>query len=897
MCWHSFQKRLHSLLRAQTSEGELESELNTHIELQARKHIAEGLDPAEARRLARIEFGGLEGVREECREVDTWRWIGAVGRNTRQCFRSLAKSPGFVLVAILILTVGIGSNVAVFSTIDALFLRPLPVHRPDKLVEIVSIDKDGHTGGLFSPVLEALQHDRAFQGTCGFGTSYLAVEIDGTLRTLGMAAFSGGCFETLGLSVQLGRPLGPADDHVGAEPVAVITDSLWHSQFGGRADALGRSIRIGTDTFRIVGVTGKQFTGLLLGFPEPVMIPLLQQPNLLPNGSKPTSYYVNLLGRRAAGISQAQALANITAEKHQLLEQSIPHRFNAIQRKDYMARALTLVSAQSGIDYFLRKRFAQSLFAIFGLCGAMLLMACVNLSSLLLARSLSRQREVAIRLALGAGRRHIVGIFVLENLALVLTGTAIGIIVGLWIARAILARGGQMFGNFYLHIGLDPRVVLFVFIVVLSAIGAFSVASLWQARRLGSADDLKQSGRGVIASNSSAQKILLAVQIALTLALVTGSTLFGASVKNERNIDFGIKPQNVWVALLAPRPGGYRNPGYWNLHASAYYRDLLQQIEALPNTAFVSFSGTVPFLQGGYHDPLAIVDGSKAERELQVETIGASDNYFATLGGRIVAGEEFRRTDDLSGNPGVILTESLARHLGDPRILLGHHVRIGAQPDWQHLKIIGIASDMDMSLVDVNNIKPFTAFINFWQHQTLQGYPVLLIKTRSAALDTTAVRRIVEKRGHEFVERFTSINSEIDHALIENFFLAYLSTAFAVLALLMAAVGLFGLLSYQVANRTGEIGVRMALGAKRSQIRWLVLGQTVRVLVFGTIAGIALTLATHKLIAGLLFGVTAYNPLILLAGTAIMIGSALVAAWLPTQRACKIDPIEALRHE
>lgn len=201
----------------------------------------------------------------------------------------------------------------------------------------------------------------------------------------------------------------------------------------------------------------------------------------------------------------------------------------------------------------------------------------------------------------------------------------------------------------------------------------------------------------------------------------------------------------------------------------------------------------------------------------------------------------------------MILTESLARQFGDPQTLIGHHVRIGTQADWQHLKITGIASDMDMNLADLNNTKPFTAILDFWQHQTLLGYPVLLIKTRSASLDGAPIRRIVAKQGHEFVERFSGVENEIDHALIEKVFLAYLSAAFAIVALLMAAVGLFSLLSYQVANRTAEIGVRMALGARRAQIRWLVLGQTARIALFGCVAGVAGTLAIHRPIAGLLW--------------------------------------------
>ena len=897
MHWHSFRNRLQVLWRRRAFEDDLAQELNAHIELQARKHMMQGVDLREAHRLARIEFGAMEQAREACREIDRWHWIDEGVRNGRQCFRSLAQSPGFVLISLLLLTVGIGANVAVFSVVDALFLRPLPVPYADGLVQISSTDRQGHTGGLFSPVLDELSHNRAFQGACGVATHYEAVEIEGTLRNLGTAAFSGGCFQTLGLPAQLGRVLTPNDDQIGAERVAVITDSIWHSQWGGRPDVLGRSLRIGSDEFTIIGVTGKPFTGLLLGFPEPIMIPLLQQPDFLPDGSRRTSYYVNVLARRSPQTSEAQALASIVAQRRSILEQSAPHHFNAARRKEYLARSLSLSSAASGFDYFLRRRFAQPLYAIFGLCGAMLLMACVNLSSLLLARSLRRQREIAVRLALGAGCGHVVGILALENVFLVLAGTALGILTGLGIARTILARGGQIFGNFDLHLGFDARVVFFVFATLLTVVGAFLAVSLWQARHLASADVLKQSGRGVIAPNTSAQRALVAAQIALTLALVTGSALFGASVKNMYRIDFGIQPRNVWVARLSPRPGGYRNPNYWNAHAGAYYRRLLEQIEALPNTVFATFTDTVPFFGGGYQTTIALIEGGQAEREMQTHTVGVADGYFTTLGAKIIAGADFRRAEGAANEPSVILSESLARHFGNRQALLGQHVRIGTQPDLQRLKVIGIAADMDLSFADLNDTKPFTAFIDFWQHQNLQGYPALLIKTRSAALDAAAIRQIVEKDGHEFVERLSAISTEMDNALVENRFLAYLSTVFGMLALGMAAVGLFGLLSYQVANRTAEIGIRMALGAKQSQIRWLILGQIMRLLLFGSLAGIVLTFAVQRLIAGLLYGVSVYNPVILFSALAVLVLTALAAAWLPARRASTIDPINALRHE
>lgn len=893
----SFLTRLRALLRRQSFEEDLAEELNTHIELQVRKHIAQGMDPLEARRLAHIEFGAVEGAREACREVDRWHWIDAAIRNGRHCFRSLAKNPAFAFISILILTVGIGANIAVFSTVDALLLRPLPLANSGRLVEIFSTDKQGHTGHLFSGALEELSHNPAFNGTCGVATHYEAVEIDGNLRNLGMAAFSGGCFQTLGLDVQLGRALTPDDDHLGAGRVAVITDSLWHSQFGGDSNVLGHRIRIGSDEFTIVGVTAKPFTGLLLGFPEPIMIPLLQQPDYTPDGSRRTVYYVNVLAQRAAGVSQTQALASLIAQQTRILEQSVPLHSTNAGRREYLSRSLALTSASRGFDYFLGRRFAQPLYGIFALCGAMLLSACINLASLLLARTLRRQREIGIRLALGAGRGHIVTIVVLEHVILVLAGTVLGIFAGLSAARTIVARAGQFLGNFDLPIGFDIRVVAFVIATLSIVIGVFVAVSLWQSRHVASADTLKQSGRGMIATNTRGQKILLAVQIALTLALVTGSALFTASVRNMYRINFGIQPQHVWIALLQPRPGGYVNPSYWNRVSAPYYRRVLEQLESLPNIASVTFTDTVPFLLSGYQADINLIEHGQTDRSAQTRVIGISDGYFATLGAKLIAGEDFLRIDPSTHEPSVIVSQSLAHHLGTDQSLLGQHVTIGMQPDMQRLRIVGVVSDMDTNLADLNDTKPFLAFVDFWQHETLQGYPALLIKTKSPVLDATAVRRVIERNGHEFVERMSNVNAEIDNALVENRFIAYVSGAFGVLALLLAAIGLFGLLSYQVANRTAEIGVRMALGARHSQIRSLILGEAIRLLWIGIVAGIALTFATQKLLASFLYGVTVYDPAILASGISVLTAAALVAATIPSQRAMNINPLEALRHD
>ncbi len=405
---------------------------------------------------------------------------------------------------------------------------------------------------------------------------------------------------------------------------------------------------------------------------------------------------------------------------------------------------------------------------------------------------------------------------------------------------------------------------------------------------------MKESGRGVIAANSFAQKTLLGVQIALTLAFVTASALFAASVKNMYSIDFGIDTRNLWEAELADRPN--------NFDPTAYYRGLLRQIESLSDVRWASITDIVPFLTYDVRNSVGMVENSGVETEpggaVQARTMSASDKFFGTLGARIVAGEDFRINDSKSGEPTAILSESLARHFGNPRDLIGHHVCVGNWPaEYQHLKVIGIASDIDMNLANLDDKKPFTLYLNFWQHHDLQSHPVLLIKTRGGTLPSAAIRRIVRQRGYEYVDRMTTIDSEIDTALVENRFLAYLSAVFGVLALAMAAIGLFGLLSYQVANRTAEIGIRMALGARRRQIQWLVVRQIVRLVIAGSLAGLVLTLALGKIMAGLLYGVSASNGPLLLFSIIVLAVTALVAAWIPVHRATSIDPLQALRHE
>ncbi len=446
-----------------------------------------------------------------------------------------------------------------------------------------------------------------------------------------------------------------------------------------------------------------------------------------------------------------------------------------------------------------------------------------------------------------------------------------------------------MFESFDLNIAFDLRVALFLGAILLLVFAIFTGASVWQTSRLASAEVLKRTVRTF--QNGFVQKTLLAMHIALTVALVSGASLFGASIRNMYAIDFGIQPKNVWNIALAPRPGGYRN-----FNPEPYYRNLLSHLESLPGVLSASISHDVPFYDSASKAVVNAIDTAQATPEIRARILGIGDRFFETLGANIRAGEDFTRTGNNSFERSVIITKSLAERLGDPNALVGHHLRIGADSKYQRVRVAGVSSNMDLNLVDLENQRPYTAFTNFWQDRELQRYPVIVIRMSSHSLDPSAVRRVVEHQGREYVQRFTTLTDEIDNALIENRFLAYLSGAFGALALAVAAVGLFGLLSYQVSNRTAEIGIRMALGAKPLKIQTLFFSQVAKLLLIGAIAGAGLLFGVQKAIASFLFGASASNLSLFAFSIGLLVATALAASWIPVRRASRVDPSQALHH-
>lgn len=890
--WYSLIRKLRMLLSRRRTEEDIADELRMHLELQTKKYVDRGVGETEARRLARLEFGSIESAREKCWETDSWALLDAMSHNLRYAARSLGRRPGFTLIALAILAMGIGSTLAVFNLLNAIMLRPLPVRNAAELVRISRVLRDGEFGSLPSTFLSALKTVPDYTGVCGFDTGYPGVESHGSITSVGTLGFSGDCFSTLGIQVQLGRRLTPQDDQPGSELVAVITDALWRQEFNRSRDALGQRIRMEGQTYTVVGIAEPRFTGLLIGFPAGLIMPVSQEyRELMPNGKRPTYWWLNILARRSPSISEKQASVRMKVHARKLLESSVPPRYSVQRTTDYLASHIAVSSGSSGIDYFLRKRFGSSLYAAAGIGVAILLIGCTNLVNLLLARSLNRQHEIAIRLALGAKWSQIVGLFATESLLLVTVGAGMGLLLAQALDKWMLAVGSRMFGNFDLGLSFDWRTALLLGVATTAITISFSGVSVWQARRVRDSRALKDSVRAIARSTSAAQKALIGLQISLTIAMVTGSSLLTASLDRLYEIDLGVKTRNLWDVELSTRPGAKTY-----FARGSYDREILSEIRQIPGVQTVAFTDSIPFFTFTEPQRIAAVDTGGTQPEVDGPVLATSAEFFRTLGISLVAGQEFEETE--GGEPAAIVSESLAAHLAaQPRDLIGHHIRLGSDNRYQRLRVTGVVSNAQMNLAHPEQLAPFTAYVNMWQHPDDQGYPVLLIKSASSTLDLNALRKIVDSRGHEYVYRVRTLVEEKDGALMENKLLAYLSGALSGLALLMAATGLFGLLSYQVANRTNEIGLRMALGAQRTQIQWMIMREVIAAVGIGSCTGIIMSLGVAHIIQGLLFGVSPYDPRLFALSCAVLGASALLAAWFPARRASSVDPLVALRYE
>jgi predicted permease len=848
----SLWSRLANVVRGDRLIREIDEELESHLA----EAIARGRDPGEARRA----FGGLLRQREASRDIRRMVWLGDFLMDLRYGARTLRRQPGFLAAAVLSLGLGIGANAAIFSVIDAALLRSLPVSHPEQLVTV----SDSATGGNFSyPDYLALR-----QGTGTLSdliaasfTMQVPVGVGGEIDQAFAKAVSGNYFTGLGVGSVLGRVFAPTEE---VEPVAVISHDYWRRRFDESATAVGQPVTVDGVLFTVVGVAPAGFSGEAPGESPDMWTSMALRTREMREGRGYSWLY--LMGRLKPGESIGQAHADLAS----LLVQSRPTSPPA-----ETTSRLSVSPGARGLSA-LRDRFSEPLQVVMALAAIVLLVACTNLAGLLLTRGSARRWEIAMRQAIGASRARVMRQLLTESLLLAAAGGALGIAVAVWGSAALmrLPLGDR---PVTLSVGLNLRMLAFTAAISIVAGILFGLAPAWRSARAGA---IRGSSRVVGYERVFGLRgALIALQLALSLVLLAGSVMFVRTLRNLQTQDVGFRADHVLLVQIVSERG-YRPP------LSAFIPRLLERVSGVPGvaSASVAVGGTLATI-GGVR---VQVEGSASRDRLSADWVGP--DYFRTAGMTIIAGRDFALADNLRGQKVVIVNQTMARRYFGDGEALGRRVLFNKD---QYL-IVGIARDAKYA--DLRETTP--PFVYFPTLQTQSGVGHLEIRTSDAAplaLAATIRPLIHDLDPHLSAGTAMTLSDRIDRRLGREHLVADLAGFFGAVTLALLSIGVYGTVAYAVGQRTHEIGVRLALGARRSSIVWMVLRRIVGMVAVGVVVGAAGVLVVGRLVKPLLFGLAPTDPWTIGSASVLLVGVAVLAGGLPARAAAQLDPASVLR--
>jgi predicted permease len=835
--------------------------------------------------------------------ADLRRLLGDSALDIRYAARTLAKSPGFTAVAALSIALGIGANTAIFSLIDAVMWRMLPVREPAALW----VAGDGMTFQEY----RAVRDGQEAAEVAGYSAARLNVNVDGGFEpTIDGQLVSGNYFSLLGVSPSIGRTIAPDDDRAAnGHPVAMISHRYWKQRFGSSPSVLGRKLSISGTPFTIIGVTPPEFFGVEVGTAPDIFVPLTMQPaampafeNLLDNPIIHRTW-VTTLARLKPGISPAQAAATIEAKWRQMQ----PPGFNPGGGPPRLA----LNPAATGISG-LRRQFSQPLFVLMGIVGIVLLIACANIANLVLARAATRRAEFAMRLALGAGRWRLIRQLLVEGIMLGLLGGVFGVLLARWATRLLLVYMSSGRSPIALDVNPNLRILGFTAAVAIGAGVLFGLAPALRAARIHPWAALK-GGVGALRRRGGLRpgRLLAVAQVSLSLLLVVGAGLFVRSLQNLSGENFGVSRDSVLIVRVEPKGSDQRNIPGTTARLDRTYRDLQQRVEGIPGVRMATLGQATPTRPApGAGGEATLPTGQK----IRVPLVMLYANYFATVGLPMVAGREFTASDLGENSPPVcIVNEAFARKVypgenpvGKPCITTRRPrtrdttgARYAGGPE--AYRIVGVVKDSRYSNPR-GETQPvvYTTFL-----QTPTGRGQMVLHARVAGDPGMALPRIREEilRVDSTLPVFDvhTLAQEMGAALIQEHLIAMLSSLFGGLALLLASVGLYGLLAFAVAQRTSEMGIRMAVGARRIDLILMIVREALLLAGIGVAIGIPLALGAARLassrFSSLLFGISATDPLTIALAVCLLVAVAAMASFLPARRASRVDPIVALRAE
>jgi putative ABC transport system permease protein len=823
--------------------------------------------------------------------------------------RMLAKSPGFTAIAVITLALGIGANTAIFSLMNQLLLRELPIKNPAEL-EILRApglttghtSTDGDATESFSyPMYKGLRDTNAvFSGIMArFGFSASISNHGQTDRAVGEVV-SGNYFEVLGVNPAIGRVFSQYDDRVPeAQPVAVLSYSYWKKHFGGDPSILNKVLLINNVEMTVVGVSQAGFTGVQVGKTPDVFVPMMMTRQMTEYGEtldQWNDYWMTLLARRKPGISEKQAEAGINAAYKPLLEEQLPQiksGWSEKKRAQFLDKKIYLSSGARGRTV-MRQNSGAQIITLFVMVALVLLIACTNVANLLLARGASRQREFAIRTAMGASRGRMIRQLLIESLLCALGGGAMGILLGSWLMRILTPIVVENAGVHGLSDKLDPAVLGFAIGVTLLSGIFFGLIPAWRVTRLGVSDVIKDQGSTSSASVAHVgfRKVLVAGQVAFTMLLLAGAGLFVRSLWNLRNQDLGLKPDNVITFSIQPSLNGYDNA-----RSIALFDQMRARLAAIPGVRSVG-SGDVPTLSGdGEGSNITAEGGPQLADELQdVDRVAISPNYFSTLGIPLLSGRELTEADGATAPKVALVSESMVKRFFPGRNPLGLHFAWGGGKVVPDIEIVGVVKDVKQEHVSIA-VQPYV-YIPYAQIPKLTEMTFYVRSTQDPLLLGTSLQGEVRQLDANLpVYDLKTMERVVEEDLFSARMVAVLSAAFAGLAALLAALGIYGVLAYVVVQRTREIGIRMALGAVAGQVRLLIVKEVGSMVLIGVGVGLPLAYGLARLSESLLYGVHAGDPAVYALGLVLIGLIALAACFIPARRATRVDPLVALRYQ
>jgi putative ABC transport system permease protein len=925
-------RQLRSLKLAPAREAEIVEEVAQHLEDRYQELVAGAATEEEARRMALEELSDenllARGLRRAEREIPqepivpggggTHNFLASIWQDIRYGLRQLRRNPGFTIVAVLTLALGIGANVAIFSLIDQTLLRSLPVQHPEELVVLNSTEqKSGHTSTDYSldasfsyPMYKELRDkNRVFSGSLAcFPYVDVNVSWQGKPERANAELVSGNFFQVLGVWAVLGRVFSQEDETAaGANPVAVLSFGYWMRHFGGDSAVLNQTLDINATPLTVVGVAQPGFTGVQLGTAPDLYIPITMKPQMTPtwNGLDSVSdYFLAIMGRLKPGISRARAQAGLQPVFHAILESELPIMAanKTITSPDMQKGVLTgkieLTPGAQGRPVL--QAFAQAPLALLmAMVGLVLLIACANLAGLLLARGEARQHEIAVRLAMGASRTRLVRQLLTESLIVAIAGGAASLLVGWWTLRTILSAVSRVPLVTLLLSGLtanlDPRVLAFAAAVTILSALFFGLLPALKASRADLQTSLKEQGPGTSGAPGSVRlrKLLVVAQVASTVLLLIASVLFGESLIRLERANLGMRIDHLVQFSIDPGLSQY-SPA----QTVALLDHLRQDIAALPGVASVSaaespllsYSINVDTMKFEDHPP-----GQGEDTTVSVNYVGP--HFFSTMGIPLILGHEFREGDSSSSAKVAMINEKVAQKFFPRHNPIGMHLAIGWGPDVHpNIEIVGIVANAK-SIHPRDPGQPFVYF-PYGQDPGVSG-GTLYARTRTdPSAMATALRRVAARDAPNLpVYDVRTVAEQFNNSMSADRLLTFFTLSLALLAALLAAVGLYGVMAHVVIRRRREIAIRMALGAQKADVLKHVIGMGFKLALVGLAIGIVGALALTRLLSSLLYGVKPTEPLAFVGVSLTLITVALAACYVPARRVTKVDPMVALRYE